>query len=387
MHSRQFAMGTPPKVDLLQGRGQMPLRHAIRWTLGQNLCSREALLNSLLWGLGMGALNTLTNPGYPLATFVPSLLISFCIGYLSMIPWRWRIVPRGTRTRTMVLANGTLAFAFGYACFYASLWGGVLIAEGAKALGYKHLYGTFAAISLGGFIFAIIGYYITVGYDVERGQRRNARTHKRLERLAEEARMAALRAQINPHFFFNALNTIAALIPERPADAERAVELMATALRPVLVREQPLAASLESELRVARAYAEIEGLRLGDRLRVRFDIEPGLESAAIPSLSLQPLVENAVRHGAAKTAQPTEIVVSARREGGGMAIAVDNRPFGTNGHDIATWAEAVSQHGHAVHNLGARLRSMCGPQATLSVRVAPDGLAARTELRIPEAKP
>lgn len=377
-------MGTISDADLARGRGQVPLRHALRWSFGQNLRSREALVNSLLWGTGMGIVNAVTNHEQRLAAFLASFLVAFCVGYLSMIPWRWRIVPRGAPFGAMLAANGFVAFLLGYVCFYVCLWAGMFLVNGPQVFEWYSLYRIFAYVSSVGILFPIIGFYIAMGYDVERARRRTARAQARLERLAEEARIVALRAQINPHFFFNALNTIAALIPERPADAERAVELMATSLRPVLMRDQPLAATLESELRVARAYLEIERLRLGDRLQVRFDIEPGLDGAMMPSLCLQPLVENAVRHAASKSSLPTEVSVVARRDGDALRIDIANRPAAADAAaPDPSWTEVSPVQGHALHNLRVRLQALCGPESSLSVRVSPDGSSALASLFVP----
>ncbi len=122
--------------------------------------------------------------------------------------------------------------------------------------------------------------------------------HQRQRQLLAlgDARFVALQARIRPHFLFNTLNSIAELTNSQPRDAESAVEDLSVLLRASLAEhDQPV--TLAKELATTRAYARIEGLRLGDRLRVDWDIPEELQANTIPPLSLQPLVENAVRHG------------------------------------------------------------------------------------------
>lgn len=378
-----------PQIDIYRGHGQVPLRHAIRITLGWAVRGRETFFHSLLWGLAFGFTQSFVYaPNIRASIFFPALWLSFAIGYLGPIPWRWRLVPRSTPFRIMFLANGLVSFAIGYFCFFTSLVAGILMFMGRGAIS-GHTLHNLSVVSLIGFVFSATGLYIVTDQDHARAARRAARRNARHERLAEEARMVALRAQINPHFFFNSLNTIAALIPTRPHDAERAVELLAEALRPALMRDQPMLAPLSAELEVTRAYAEIEKLRLGDRARFEFVVEEGLEGLLLPSLSLQPLVENAVRHGAARTSEPYRIRVEARRAAPGPSIAVVSCPEARLSSIHADATEAVvSPAGHALHNIAARTRALLGAGAALTVRTAKDYPGAVATLSLPpESRP
>lgn len=373
-----------PDIDIHRGHGQVPLRHAIRITLGWALRRREAFWHSVFWGTGIGIMNGWASPpAYRPSVFFSCMLIAFGVGYLAPIAWRWRLGGRPRSTAHLLLRNGVVAFLLGYAVFYASLVTGTLLFHGPGALhaGLLRLYGI---ISIGGFIFASIGLYIVTDQDHTRASARFERARRRQERLAEEARIVALRAQINPHFFFNTLNTIAALIPDRPRDAERAVELLATALRPALMREQPMMATLESELRVARAYTEIEQLRLGPRARFEFSIAPPAESLLLPSLSLQPLVENAVAHGAARTSEPFLVRVEAHVHDGRAVVEVLSAPQALSGAVRARATEAApALPGHALHNIAARTRALLGPMASLRVLRVPGAPAAIATLEFP----
>src|SRR5580698_10934834 len=119
-----------------------------------------------------------------------------------------------------------------------------------------------------------------------------------MTRLVSQAEMRALQSQINPHFLFNSLNTLYGTIPRESAEARRLVLNLAEVFRYFLQTERPFI-RVEEEIRIVRAYLAIEELRLGERLRVEFDIDDDSLGASIPALSIQPLVENAVKHGIA----------------------------------------------------------------------------------------
>jgi sensor histidine kinase YesM len=365
------------------GRGQAPLRHAIRIGIGRALKTRESLVSSLIWGVGVGLMYALSAPpkARGMAFFAP-MLVAFTIGYFSTIPWRWSIW-RGRKDWLILLTNGVLALVTGYCLFFLSLLISQVVFMGPDAV-TRYVLKVFSIVSIGGFIFAVMGYYIVSGEEQERRERRIRRQTAYQQGLAEQARNVALRAQINPHFFFNSLNTIAALIPERPADAERAVELLATALRPVLMRDQPLIASLDSELRVTEAYAEMEKLRLGARVRFVFEVDDAARGLTLPSMVLQPLVENAVRHGASLSAEETLIGIRARIVEETLELEIRNGP--AREADAATeegMRPATITAGHALHNIGLRLKGLYGPAASLQVRHGENPLRGLTRLRAP----
>ncbi|MDX2177174.1 MAG: histidine kinase [Candidatus Sumerlaeia bacterium] len=367
-----------PRIWL--GRGQVPLRHALRIGAGRSIASREALYHSLLWGVSIGLANGIMTPSRIGYMMFANLMFSFAIGYLSSVPWRWRLVPAGAPVALRAVASTVVACAAGYMLFVASMTLPHFLLYGAGPS--PELMRTFLRLGAFGFVFAVVGFYIVLGQDEERRARLLERDARRLARLAEQARLVALRAQINPHFFFNALNTVAALIPTRPADAERAVELLAQALRPVLTREQPLLANVASEVEVARAYGEVERLRAGERLALTFDIEPAAAAREVPSLLLQPLVENSVRYGLDATTGTVAIAVRARIDGGALRLEVENRATGAAG---PATGEAAHRPGHALHNVAQRLRALFGPDAGIRCEVGKGW--ARAEVRIPATAP
>lgn len=145
-----------------------------------------------------------------------------------------------------------------------------------------------------------------------------------LERQLAVSRLDALRMQLHPHFLFNTLHAIAGLIIEQPATARRMVIALGDLLRLTLKDTGSSVRSLAEELEFADLYLGIEKLRLGDRLVLDYDIEPEATSAEVPELLLQPLFENAVRHGAARMLKSCEIRFRACREGDRLLLALHN---------------------------------------------------------------
>lgn len=145
-----------------------------------------------------------------------------------------------------------------------------------------------------------------------------------LERQLAVSRLDALRMQLHPHFLFNTLHAIAGLIVEEPATARRMVISLGDLLRLTLKDTGGPVRSLAEELEFADLYLGIEKLRLGDRLVLDYDLEPEATSAEVPQLLLQPLFENAVRHGAARMLKSCEIRFRACREGDRLHLALHN---------------------------------------------------------------
>ena len=191
-------------------------------------------------------------------------------------------------------------------------------------------------------------------------------SRRRDEQLAE-ARLLTLKAQIQPHFLFNTLNTIALMVRESPADAERLItrlsELFRHALDGATVHEVPLS----DELRFAGAYLEIEAARLEDRLRVEWEIDPAALGARVPHLILQPLVENAVRHGIAPRSAAGRLRVAARRENGVVRLDVEDDGVGLAG------GNGTAVAGVGLANVRARLAALYGPAGELALAPTPGG--------------
>ncbi len=142
-------------------------------------------------------------------------------------------------------------------------------------------------------------------------------------RLVAEARLASLESRVDPHFLFNTLNSIAALVRDKPTEAERVVEQLSALMRSSLDRKQPLV-SLDEELGVVRSYLEIERVRFGDRLRFDIELPPDAAAGRVPRLALQTLVENSVKYAVSTSRDGACISVHAARTDGRLRISVED---------------------------------------------------------------
>src|SRR5918999_918502 len=196
----------------------------------------------------------------------------------------------------------------------------------------------------------------------------------RLEGQLMQARLEALRAQLNPHFFFNALNTVAMPVRrEANDDALRAVVSLSEVLRRALAGQSGQEVQLRDELALVEHYLQVEQLRFRDRLSVDVAVEPEALEASVPGLVLQPVVENAVRHGVARHAGSGRIEISGRREEGRLVLEVrDNGPGFPNG-----W-EAAASGRVGLANTRERLNRLYGAGGRFQARNAPEGGAVIT---------
>ena len=201
---------------------------------------------------------------------------------------------------------------------------------------------------------------------------------RELADLAASAQLAALRAQINPHFLFNSLNSIAQLIHVDPDKAEVCVERLAEIFRYLLRRSEQEFVPLAEELAVADAYLEIERARFGDQLRVDKQIDAASLRQRIPSLILQPLVENAVRHGLARKIGLGTVRIGAVTADGILTITVDDDGVGMS---PASLAQAFDR-GIGLRNLRARLEHIYG-SAHLPLITSTLGEGTSIRLRLP----
>jgi signal transduction histidine kinase len=180
---------------------------------------------------------------------------------------------------------------------------------------------------------------------------------------ASRAELKALRAQINPHFLFNALNSIAALIGDEPDRAEVTVERLAEVFRYTLRRSEREWVRLDEELAFVQCYLDLEMTRFGRRLGVRVECDPGAGEAVVPAMIIQTLVENAVKHGIAAVSGRGVIEVRADRSGRGLRIEVRDNGPGLAGGTAAPLAKA----GLGLKSVQERLRGHFGEEAALSL--------------------
>jgi LytS/YehU family sensor histidine kinase len=221
---------------------------------------------------------------------------------------------------------------------------------------------------------------VAIGHALEYAERvRHEQAEKAaLETQLVEAQLGALRMQLQPHFLFNTLNGVAMLI--RGGDPGRAVEMIALlgeVLRGLLRTSSDLEAPLASELQLLRTYLEIEQIRFGDRLRVAWHVDDQVRSALVPPLILQPVVENALRHGLWPRTEGGALAIAARRTGAELELEVTDQGVG-----LAPGFDPDRSTGVGLANVRARLARMYGAGAELEV-TAGAACGVRVRLRLP----
>ncbi|HKC63470.1 MAG TPA: histidine kinase [Pyrinomonadaceae bacterium] len=211
--------------------------------------------------------------------------------------------------------------------------------------------------------FAVLGCIYAFTYYRE-AREREAQQSRLAAQLAE-SRLGALRMQLNPHFLFNSLNAITVLVRDRNThDASRMLELLSGVLRQVLQNEKRQEIALEKELEFIEKYLAIEEVRFSDHLRVRWSIAPSVRDALVPEFILQPLVENAIRHGVSKRDEAGPIEIAGRESDDKLVLSVrDNGP--------GYFAESAVGVGLA--NTRARLETLFGSAGRLDILNAEGG--------------
>jgi sensor histidine kinase YesM len=225
---------------------------------------------------------------------------------------------------------------------------------------------------------AIIGGYHALEYHSrfrasELNAARLATRAARLEASMTEARLNALRMELHPHFLFNTLNAISGLVRRREIDAAvRMLARLGELLRVTLERGSVQQVPLERELSFLRLYLEIERIRFHDRLGVDFEVDPEVLDALVPTLILQPLVENAVRHGVARLSGPGRVGVRAARQDGKLILQVADTGAGFQAGNGGT------RLGVGLSNTRARLEQLYGADAAMMLDNGPAGGALVT---------
>jgi two-component sensor histidine kinase len=200
----------------------------------------------------------------------------------------------------------------------------------------------------------------------------------RAEAAAAQAEAAALRLQLNPHFLFNTLNSISSLVHlDRKDQAEQMIDRLCEFLRASLNADPMADVPLSQEIDGIDAYLDIEGTRFGDRLDVRIAIDPAVTETLVPNFLLQPLVENAIKHGVARARDTTRLEIAARREGGSLLLSVVNE--GAEGTSL-DMEPARPSTGIGLANIRQRLANRYGAAAGLETGPIPGGYRAVVRL-------
>ena len=304
----------PPAGDALRGASPDGLRRA-SLRLGAIYWAGVFLTSSVLWGV-------VGTP--PLASALPKLVLFSVAGLMTFAMSRLLLLPRLRSAGLGAKAALCFLMAFAAAPLYCLVDHAIYLQVVQpppepfdwKDFGYNLIYAT-------SLFFGWSCLFVALLYNFEVIDR-----ERRLGALREEAlaaQMRALRYQISPHFLFNTLNSIAGLIEEGSASqAERMVLSLSSFLRTTLTLDPLADLPLAQELALQLRYLEIERERFSDRMQLRVDVPAGLGERPVPALILQPLIENAVKHGVGSLPGTVEIVVRAQQLQGALQLCVEN---------------------------------------------------------------
>ena len=303
---------------------QSNMDHAIRFAMAKTACMISGLLLSHLWHEFLRARGWLDrNRSFPFAPILGGITL------LSVVQLAC-LIAADTVFRNGALLSDREALPF-VALMLFFLWFGVFL---VWTLCYAMVLSRRRALRL----------------EVEKLE---------LEVSGKDAELRALQAQVNPHFFFNSLNSIRALIYQDSDAAAMAVNQLAGMMRHTLQSGQASTARLADELAAVDAYLAIEKLRFDERMDLTVQVEPGLEEVALPPMILQTLVENAVKHGVETSIHKCRIIIAVRQQQNQIVLSVANE---------GTLAASSASTRLGLANASKRLALLFGPQASCTLR-------------------
>jgi two-component system, LytTR family, sensor histidine kinase AlgZ len=343
---------------LICGQGRLPL-YLLAWN---PLALLLAYLFVMMGGLTWGEAVTLSIP------------LSLFYAFVCLTPWYMcRVLALGESPIYKILGNHLAAAIAG-----GLMW--IVLAKGlALALGryfFARLSERFSpqlpllfGIGVLLYLLSVALHYVLLS--MESSKEAETREQEALT-LARESELKALKAQINPHFLFNSLNSISALAT---VDGQRARDMcikLSDFLRTTLKLGEKQRITLGDELALAKAYLEVEQVRFGARLRVEIDADTDCENCVVPSLMLQPLVENAVKHGIAGLVDGGTIRLVARCRDGFLQLTIEN--------EFDPDSPASSRHGLGLRNVRDRLRAIYENEARMDTTASADHFVVEMEL-------
>ena len=299
---------------------------------------------------------------------------------------------------------GALAFSVAHVALVSWLEAGETSVQTGEVLTFSYLFakllGSYTLSNIFKYWILVLGY---LGWHYYKAYRERERQAAVLSTELVQARLQALRMQINPHFLFNTLNTISSLVHENPDAADRMIVRLSELLRRTLDRGDVQEVPLHEELDFLKSYLEIEQMRFPDRLTVTYDIEPNTNELLVPHLILQPLVENALRHGIMPREEAGRIEISARVSGWGErprepasadAAAARQEPRPTiecqflelkvrdNGNGLSLANGTPEREGIGLKNVRSRLTQLYGDAQEFTLSDA-NGGGVEARIRIP----
>jgi hypothetical protein len=258
-----------------------------------------------------------------------------------------------------------------------AIWQGLLLAINRVEMGPYYLR-AYSGTWLFQLLFAVTVYGtvrgLMLGAAFWRRERERERREAALVVAARDLELSAIRTQFQPHFVLNALNSLLALIDDDPALARTMVVRLADLTTAVFDRGDLREVPLERELDLVRAYLDVERIRLGSRLAVRFDVEDAARGVLVPPFLLQPIVENAVKHGVAPFARPGFVAVTARVNDDRLHVTVADSGVSTSA------AAPGSSTGRGLHLTRRRLETCYGDRYALTLDHGAGGTTAHVEV-------
>jgi len=322
------------------------------------------------------ASSTIAN-GQPLSSLIP-VMISTVSGYsvtlLIAVIFRFLqrqrpIITWGASIVTVVMAAALVAFI--------DAWVFSTQNRGSDTAGLQLFLGAFyLSITLLGAwsaLYYAINFYLTVEEQADQ--------LLRLENQASSAQLAMLRYQLNPHFLFNTLNSISTLVLLKQTDRANAMlSRLSSFLRYTLINEPTAQVTIEQEIETLKLYLEIEKMRFEDRLRPVFNIDPAVAQARLPSLLLQPLVENAIKYAVTPKEEGAEISVTAQPAGENVRIVVSDTGPGLNEGLTRPNTPSCAGTGVGLANIRDRLIQAFGERQSFETRSTPGGFSVSIEM-------
>ncbi|MDQ7065911.1 MAG: histidine kinase [candidate division KSB1 bacterium] len=330
-------------------------------------------LYSLLYTIMIVQQNPQWVPFWP--TFAGMSLGTLLEGVLSLGPW-YVVFRKMDQSRwpLKLLAHAVLGLIFSvtwyeiYSWLFLQVWGPQVYAF--AQIGQNRVW-----LINGAFTFYVIQFSILhVIHSLQKLREREQQT-ARLQELAREREIAALKAQINPHFLFNTLNTISAMVKNKPEVARNMIAQLAELMRYTLQSFQRDFVKLDEELTFIRNYLTLEHRRFSDRMTFDIHVEVDVEDARVPPMILQPLIENAIRHGIAPKEEGGRIHIDVRNQDGRLRFCIRDTGIGMNGADS-------EPQGVGLKNTNERLLRLFGVEAQLQIQSYP-GKGTEVQFTIP----
>jgi two-component system LytT family sensor kinase len=352
----------------------MEIPSRMRWTVNLRLDDENS--NRLFWILQVSGwlgiclfsyFSSLLN-GMPWDGWIkvfPVYLVGFVgtLGLRLLLRW-WRSLPPPALAAAMAMPSVLVGAAMSFTLMGMSLW----TCEKPECEPWK-LMGWFEAmVAYTYLILAWVFLYITLRF--YRAMQQQSRSLLAATAMAHQAQLKMLRYQLNPHFLFNTLNAISTLVLDRANDtANRMVQSLSAFLRHSLDSDPMQRVTFKQELDALRLYLDIEKVRFAERLQIEYRIEPECYSALLPSLLLQPLIENAIKYAVARRVEGGRLEISARRDGDMLELMVaDDGPGSPQFAPGAVVPPPGNGHGVGLVNTRERLKVLYGERQQFIAR-------------------